>query len=338
MPNRPRLTPAVADVRRAVRDGFSLANFPADSLLLVACSGGADSLALAAAVGFEAPRAGLRAGAVVVDHGLQQGSGEVAGRAAEQCRELGLSPVEVVSVSVREGGEGPEAAARLARYAALEQAREQHGAAAVLLAHSQNDQAETVLLGLTRGSGVRSLAGMLPVTGQLHRPLLGLSRETLTQACLDQGLEYWSDPHNVDERFTRVRIRRLLGELENDLGAGVTAALAKTAAQLQELDAALVELAGQVEASALAATGARTLSYRVVLFAGAPAGIRKRALQLAAQRAGGRELTSAHLLAMDALVTNWHGQKSLSLPGITVGREGELLVFKTAKLPTHGAC
>ena len=338
MPSRPRLTPAMADVRRAVREGFALANFETDSLLLVACSGGADSLALAAAVAFEAPRAGLRAGAVVVDHGLQQGSGAVAGRAAEQCRELGLSPVDVVSVSVSEGGEGPEAAARVARYAALEQARVQHGAAAVLLAHSQNDQAETVLLGLTRGSGVRSLAGMLPISGNLLRPLLGLSRDTLVQACGDQGLDFWSDPHNFDERFTRVRIRRLLSELEGEVGAGVTAALAKTAYQLQELDAALVELAGQVEASALAATGARALSYAVSGFQAAPAAIRKRALQLAAQRAGGRDLQSTHLESIDALVTNWHGQKSLSLPGITVGREGEMLVFKTAKLPTHGAC
>jgi tRNA(Ile)-lysidine synthase len=328
----------MADVRRAVREGFALANFETDSLLLVACSGGADSLALAAAVAFEAPRAGLRAGAVVVDHGLQQGSGEVAGRAAAQCRELGLSPVEVVAVSVREGGEGPEAAARVARYAALEQARVQHGAAAVLLAHSQNDQAETVLLGLTRGSGVRSLAGMHPMSGTLLRPLLGLSRETLVQACTDQGIDYWSDPHNVDERFTRVRIRRLLSDLESDVGAGVTAALAKTAAQLQELDAALAAFAGELEVSARGATAARSLSYAVSAFAAAPAAVRKRALQLAAQRAGGRDLTSAHIEGIDALVTNWHGQKSLSLPGITVGREGETLVFKTAKLSTHGAC
>lgn len=328
----------MADVRRAVREGFALADFETDSLLLVACSGGADSLALAAAVAFEAPRAGLRAGAVVVDHGLQPGSGEVAGRAAWQCRELGLSPVEVVAVSVREGGEGPEAAARVARYAALEQARVQHDAAAVLLAHSQNDQAETVLLGLTRGSGVRSLAGMQAVSGNLLRPLLGLSRETLVQACVDQGLDYWSDPHNFDERFTRVRIRRLLSDLESNVGGGVTAALAKTAAQLQELDAALAALAGELEVSARLATAARALSYAVSAFAAAPAAVRKRALQLAAQRAGGRDLTSAHIEGLDALVTNWHGQKSLSLPGITVGREGETLVFKTAKLSTHGAC
>jgi tRNA(Ile)-lysidine synthase len=328
----------MADVRRAVRAGFALAEFPTDSLLLVACSGGADSLALAAAVGFEAPRAGLRAGAVVVDHGLQEGSAEVAGRAATQCRELGLNPVEVVAVSVREGGEGPEAAARSARYAALEQARQQHQAAAVLLAHSQNDQAETVLLGLTRGAGVRSLAGMLPITSTLHRPLLTLSRETLEQACVDQGLEYWSDPHNVDERFTRVRVRRLLNELESEIGPGVMAALAKTADQLQELDASLAELAEALETAARGATSARAVRYKVASFGTQTAAVRKRALGLAAQRAGARDLTSAHIAALDALVTNWHGQKALSLPGITVGREGEELVFKTAKLPTHGAC
>src|SRR5664279_4386732 len=158
MPDRPRLTPAIADVRRAVRG--ALESLPPDALVLVALSGGPDSLALAAATAFEAPRAGLRAGAVIVDHGLQIGSADVAARAAQQATGLGLAPVRVERVQVGAGrgtNGGPEDAARAARYAALESAASELDAAAVLLAHTLDDQAETVLLGLARGSGAASL-------------------------------------------------------------------------------------------------------------------------------------------------------------------------------------
>src|SRR5215207_3414871 len=152
---RPRLTPPIADVRRAVR-----AVLPPAGLVLVALSGGADSLALAAATAFEAPRAGCRAGAVIIDHGLQQGSAEVAARAAAQAAELGLQPVLVRRVAVAPAGEGgPEASARIARYAALDAAAHETGAVLVLLGHTLDDQAETVLLGLARGAGAASLSG-----------------------------------------------------------------------------------------------------------------------------------------------------------------------------------
>jgi tRNA(Ile)-lysidine synthase len=151
MTTRPRLTPAIADLRRAVR-----AALPAEGLVLVALSGGPDSLALAAATAFEA--AG-RAGAVIVDHGLQAGSAAIAEAAAEQARSLQLDPVIVVAVTVGADG-GPEAAARAARYRALSEAAASLGASAVLLGHTLDDQAETVLLGLARGSGATSLQGM----------------------------------------------------------------------------------------------------------------------------------------------------------------------------------
>ncbi|MEP6761209.1 MAG: tRNA lysidine(34) synthetase TilS, partial [Sporichthyaceae bacterium] len=162
-------SPAVAAVRLAVRRG--LADLEAGDLVLVAASGGADSLALAAAVAFEVPRVGLRAGAVTVDHGLQLGSGEHARQVAATLTGLRLGPVEVRVVEVGSGG-GPEAAARSARYNALDAAAEQHGAVAVLLAHTRDDQAETVLLGLARGSGGRSLTGMAARSGRYRRPLL----------------------------------------------------------------------------------------------------------------------------------------------------------------------
>ena len=236
--------PAVAAVRSAVR-----AVLPSHRFVLVACSGGADSVALAAAVAFEAPRAGVRAGLVTVDHGLQPGSAVRAERLAAVGYELGFDPVEIVPVSVGTAG-GPEAAARAARYAALDAAASALDAA-VLLGHTLDDQAETVLLGLGRGSGPRSLAGMRVEDGRYVRPLLGLRRATTAAACAALGLEPWDDPHNTDPAFQRARIRgEVLPLLEDVLQGGVAEALARTAALLQDdldaLDAWAAAVAGAV--------------------------------------------------------------------------------------------
>ena len=203
--------------------------------MLAACSGGADSLALAAALAHEAPRLGLRGGGVTVDHGLQDGSADRAAQVAALLGRLGLDPVRIATVTVASGPGrgGPEAAARTARYAALEQVAEQTGAAAVLLAHSRDDQAETVLLGLARGSGARALAGMPARRGRLRRPLLGLSRAALREACQALQLEPWDDPHNFDPSYARARVRhQALPALEAALGPGIAEALARSAAQL----------------------------------------------------------------------------------------------------------
>ena len=280
MTARPRLTPAMADTRRAVRillrEVFPEAleamtkmpgcaggvgyDVPADApMVLVALSGGADSLALAAATAFEAQRSGLRAGAVIVDHQLQGGSAEVAQRAAAQARKLGLSPVKVIEVTV--GGRldpqgrietnGPEANARAARYSTFETALGDTGASAILLAHTLDDQAETVLLGLTRGAGAASIAGMEPVSGVYLRPFLGIRREQTVAACNDQGLDFWSDPHNADPSYTRVRIRHeVLPVLEAQMGPGVAEALARTAEHLQEDNEVLDAIADEVYSKA----------------------------------------------------------------------------------------
>ncbi|MFE6778167.1 tRNA lysidine(34) synthetase TilS [Streptomyces sp. NPDC057702] len=225
-------------------------------LVLVACSGGADSMALASALAFEAPKLGLRAGGVTVDHGLQAGSDVRAAEVGERLRALGLDPVETVAVAVGRDG-GPEAAARDARYAALDHAAERHGARAVLLGHTRDDQAETVLLGLARGSGTRSLSGMAVVSGEggrYRRPFLHLDRQTARRACLAQSLPVWDDPHNADPAFTRSRVRHeALPVLEKALGKGVVEALARTA-QLSRDDAdALDAWAAEAEALARAA-------------------------------------------------------------------------------------
>ncbi|WEV26909.1 tRNA lysidine(34) synthetase TilS [Streptomyces sp. 71268] len=225
-------------------------------LILVACSGGADSMALASALAFEAPKLGLRAGGVTVDHGLQPGSDARAVEVCERLRALGLDPVESIAVAVGRDG-GPEAAARDARYGALDHAAERYGARAVLLGHTRDDQAETVLLGLARGSGTRSLSGMAVVSGEggrYRRPFLHLDRQTARRACLAQSLPVWDDPHNADPAFTRSRVRHeALPMLEKALGKGVVEALARTA-QLSRDDAdALDAWAAEAEAVARAA-------------------------------------------------------------------------------------
>ena len=300
---------ATATVRHAVR--AAVADLVPGDLVLVACSGGADSLALAAAAAFESTSAAWRAGAVVVDHALQPGSAQVAEQAASRLRDLGLDPVDVLTVEVTTAGDGLEAAAREVRYTALAAAADRHGGVAVLLGHTLDDQAEQVLLGLTRGAGARSLSGMPAARGRFRRPLLGVTREQCRQSVQAQGLAWWDDPMNDDPAFTRVRARRALADLERDLGPGVTAALARTASLLRddadhldvETDVALAALGPQPWAAERLTGIPRAVRTRVwrrlLLAAGAPAG----------------QVGSRHTDACDRLLTAWHGQGPVHAPG-----------------------
>jgi tRNA(Ile)-lysidine synthase len=306
--------PAVAEVRRAVRRGLD--GLAPGDLVLAACSGGADSLALAAALAHEAPRRGLRAGGVTVDHGLQPGSAQRARRVAALLTGLGLDPVCSVPVHVAAGpaAGGPEAAARDARYQALDETAGRTGARAILLGHSLDDQAETVLLGLARGSGPRSLRGMPARRGHYWRPLLGVSRATLRAACDAAGLQPWDDPHNADPAFARARVRhQALPALEAALGPGIAQALARTAGQLRSDAEALDELAASQAPLMRDPDGA----WRPGALRAATAAIRTRVLRMAAIDAGcpPGKLTARHIGALDALVTGWHGQRWTTLPG-----------------------
>jgi tRNA(Ile)-lysidine synthase len=301
----------------------------AQPLVLVALSGGPDSLALAAATAFEAPRAGIRAGAVIVDHGLQRGSDAVAARAAEQARALGLDPVRVIRVEVGSEG-GPEAAARDARYAALHAEAEASGARAVLLGHTLDDQAETVLLGLGRGSGAASLMGMAREAGLLRRPLLGIRRETTRQACRDEGLEPWDDPHNVDAAFARVRVReRVLPLLESELGPGVAEALARTAELLRQDDEAFARMVEEV-AEDICEPAEAGIAVSVAALAANPAAVRQRVIRFVVLSEFGVSLSHAQTREVTRLVTDWRGQGPIDLPGVTARREGRMLVFSAA--------
>jgi len=307
---------AVAEVRTAVR--ACLAGLTAGDLVLVACSGGADSLALAAATAFVAPRLGLRAGAVTVDHGLQPGSAERAAEIAVLLAKLGLDPVRSTAVTVAPAGaSGPENAARVARYGALDAAAAAYGAAAVLLGHTLDDQAETVLLGLARGSGGRSLAGMPARRGRYRRPLLAVRRAATAAACAELGLEPWQDPHNCDFRFTRARVRhQALPALEAALGPGVAEALARTAAQLRA-DAECLDDLAFAESGQLRQGGSDPAGLDVAWLAALPAAIRTRVLRDAAVMAGcpPGALAAGHIGQVDALVTAWRGQRWADLPG-----------------------
>jgi tRNA(Ile)-lysidine synthase len=304
--------PAVAQVRSAVR--AVLEDLTPNSLVLAAVSGGRDSLALADALAFEASRAKVHAGALIVDHQLQQGSGDIAAEVAATLRRIGLNPVEVLAVTVGTDG-GPEAAARDARYDALTQAGARLGASAILLGHTRDDQAESVLLGLARGSGARSLSGMAAHRDVFVRPLLGLDRETTGAACLAADLTPWDDPHNDDPAYARSRVRAyVMPVLEKELGPGVAAALARTAALLRDDDAALRAWADRLLADAAVANSAE---LDCAVLAAAPAAVRRRTLREAAIASGASAgaLRESQLRALDALIASWHGQGSVDLPG-----------------------
>lgn len=331
MPDRPRLTPPVADIRRAVRASLRGAVGP-DDLILVALSGGADSLALAAATAFEAPRGGYRAGAVIIDHGLQPGSAQVAERAAAQARELGLDPVVIESVEIIDDGAGPEASARAARYGAIDRVRDAVGATAVLLGHTLDDQAETVLLGLARGSGGKSLHGMAVVNGHLIRPLLGIRRDETHQACADQGLEPWADPMNEDASFRRVRVRTtVMPMLEAELGPGIAEALARTATSLREDSETLDALANEWAREIVDVDADGRITLDIGGLVTQPAALRQRICRIVAEQGFGVSLSRAHTMAVASLATEWHGQGPIDLPGIRVERTEDQLYFGSTR-------
>lgn len=295
-----------------------------DQPVIVACSGGADSLALALAV--RAVAGDRRFGAATVDHGLQRGSAARAVHTAGLLTRIGYRDVAVLTVTV-DGPGGMEAAARRARYAALQD----HAVAvcpagppaAVLLAHTVDDQAETVLLGLARGSGPRSIAGMRPWRPPWGRPLLTVTRADTEDACRESGLQPWQDPHNADPAFTRVRLRReVLPLLDEVLGGGVRSALVRTASLMRHDLDALDEIAAGV--LAVASGPDRTLDVNAL--SGQPAAILGRVLRSWATQGGAGQLTFDHLTRMITQLTDPGGPAQVRIPGgLDVVRTGNTL-------------
>jgi tRNA(Ile)-lysidine synthase len=291
-------------IRSAVKP--FLEKLEAGDTFLVAVSGGADSLALAQALFIESQPLALNAIAITVDHQLQEDSDRQAERVAEQLKEIGYGQVIVKKVVVTIDA-GLESGARDARYAALNESVEETKAVKVFLGHTRNDQAETVLLGLARGSGARSLSGMAAENGIYIRPLLSITREETESACHEWGLDFWNDPHNLNTEFTRVKVRReVIPYLEEHLDPGISRALVRTAALLRD-DADALDLWAEREATNLECD-------RLALL---PKAIRTRIIRKAALAAGATpgKLTFEQVGAIDALICAWKGQGEVSLAG-----------------------
>lgn len=297
-------------------------------LLLVACSGGPDSLALAAIAAHFARRGDVRVGAIIVDHDLQENSAAVAAQTAQTLTDLGLHPVITEKVQVPDGNMGPEMAARTARYTAFTKAVEATGARAVLLGHTLDDQAETVLLGLSRGSGTRSLAGMPPVRVEggvtYLRPFLGLRRADMLDICDAENLTPWIDPTNTDETLMRARIRHsVLPYLEEHLGGDVARSLARTAS-VAGPDAEYLDEQAQVayeQALLPAGTTVRGIERedamlldRAQVAALHPA-LRLRVLATACKTAGGENPGFERLQALDSFTAEYAVAGPVQMPG-----------------------
>jgi tRNA(Ile)-lysidine synthase len=298
----------MVDASVAIRNAVKpfLAQLEAGDKFLVAVSGGADSLALAAALLIEAKPLALTPIAITVDHQLQENSHLQAEKVSHQLKELGYGEVLIKKVVVV-ASNGIEAGARKARYEAIDESVEETKATRVFLGHTHSDQAETVLLGLARGSGARSLAGMATENGIYSRPLLGITREITERACKEFGLEAWNDPHNFNRDFTRVRVRReVIPYLEENLDPGISNALVRSAALLRD-DADALDQWAERESSDLDC-------QRLALL---PRAVRTRIIRKAALSAGSTpgELTFEQIIAIDALICAWKGQGAVSLSG-----------------------
>ena len=300
---------AMFSVRAAVRP--HLAELEAGDTFLVAVSGGADSLALAYALLLESKTLALKSSAITINHQLQENSDTQAKIVSDQLKEMGYDDVHTQKVVVVSDS-NIESNARDVRYQEIYRYSQETKAKAIFLGHTFNDQAETVLLGLARGSGTRSLSGMATRNENYIRPLLSITREETERACTEVGLNFWNDPHNFDSDFTRVRVRReVIPFLEENLDPGISRALVRTAAMARD-DADALDAWAQREASLLDLADL-DCSYLASL----PRAITTRILRIAALAAGTTPgtLTFEQVTAMQALISAWKGQGALSLSG-----------------------
>ena len=305
-----------------------LKNFePADNIL-VACSGGADSLALAWTSQVVAKRLGLNLICVIIDHQLIKESAQVALEAKIKCENFGIEKVVIKQIEVKDNKEGLEAAARKARYEAFEQLAIEFDANAVLLAHTQDDQAETMLMRLTRGSGAKSLSAMKEVSGKYLRPFLHIRKFELVNALEKEGITYWQDPSNTDYKFLRAKVRHeLMPKLIEVLGQSAIESLDKTSDLLKEDNDAL-DLIAQENYEKL------NRELKVENLEEFPAALRKRIIKIAALEAGviSGPFSYEHIEAIDALVTNWRGQGNVDLPGfIQASRVNQTIRFISSR-------
>ncbi len=317
----------MAELRRAVRKWLKIsAAVKQNPTYLVGLSGGGDSLALAWALSVEAPKLGVQVGAIIVNHQLQVESATVTARAIEQAEELGLAPIRVAELKI-EGSHDLESRARDARYAAFNDAIRETEAAGIVLAHTLDDQAETFLIGLSRGSGPSSLKGMSRRDKNFHRPLLDLKKSTLRQALMDAGKDWWEDPANSDQRFTRVRVREnVLPILERELGPGIHEALARTA-ELFRIDSESLDSTASEWVDRFSSKNPNgSLTVPVDDLIKLDRALRSRALRFLVVSVSGRSPSYAQTQLMLGLLDQWKGQSPLDLSGAIVERKGNLIL------------
>jgi len=318
-------TTPLYQIRLAVRS--ELEDIAAGDSVLVAASGGADSSALAAALLLECKTKSIKVIALIIDHGLQKNSADVTHETKRTLTKIGYENIEIRRVTV-EITDGLEASARRARYQALKDVANSHKAVAIFLGHTRDDQAETVLLGLSRGSGSRSLSGMAARVDRYRRPLLAITRAQTEAACEEAGIKFWQDPHNQSMEFTRVRVREVvLPTMEKEIGPGISDALARSAKLLRDDADALDYLSDEIFSKLEPA------SLDISKIEAQPRAIRTRILRRAIYLAGAPQgsLSADHIEPVEALITAWKGQGSISLPGgVTVARiSGRLSLSKS---------
>ena len=318
-------TTPLYQIRLAVRS--ELEDIAAGDSVLVAASGGADSSALAAALLLECKTKSIKVIALIIDHGLQKNSADVTHETKRTLTKIGYENIEIRRVTV-EITDGLEASARRARYQALNDVANSHNAVAVFLGHTKDDQAETVLLGLSRGSGSRSLSGMAARVDRYRRPLLSITRAQTEAACEEAGIKFWQDPHNQSMEFTRVRVREVvLPTMEKEIGPGISDALARSAKLLRDDADALDYLSDEIFSKLEPA------SLEISKLESQPRAIRTRILRRAIYLAGAPQgsLSAEHIEPVEALITAWKGQGPISLPGgVTVARiSGRLSLSKS---------
>ena len=301
------MSTSLVHCRNAVKPYLQLLE-PGDSFI-VAVSGGADSLALAYVLLKESEPLALHPIAVTIDHQLQENSAQQAEKVISQLKEMGYVETYNQKIVVNLDS-GLEAGARDGRYQALLEIADSTHSPQIYLGHTFNDQAETVLLGLARGSGARSLSGMADINKKYVRPFLAVTRNQTEQLCREFSIDFWNDPHNSSLEFLRVRVRHeVIPFLEEKLDPGISHALVRTAQQLRDDADALDEMATQF------LTSRNPADLDCAELANLPRAIRTRVLRQAALSVGALAPTFDQMSALEALISAWKGQGELSLAG-----------------------
>ena len=304
-----------------------LKNTPDTAPIGIGCSGGADSLALLAGLStIYRNRRSQQVHVVIIDHQLQSVTAEVAQTTADYAKAYGFIP-HIVQVNVATTKEGVEAAARTARYDAFETIIKQENLQKFFLAHTMNDQAEQVLLGLLRGSGTRSLSGIRETRDTYARPFLNsLTRSDTEAVCFEANLDYWNDPHNQSEEYARVVARQFLTEMSGKLKQDFVRPLAKSA-QISSEDSEALDFYVLKEYSHFEASH----SWSVADIEALPKSVRVKLYKLKLSEMGSHtdSLTFLLLNRVDEFVTDWRGQKEVNFSnGVAVARKNNEIIFQ----------